>query len=63
MMGKKKNNYWSPMQTEKFQPKGTRIMPETDRPRFRHYPFTLGLGFLGLQRKPMIDSFCPWTET
>ena len=24
--------------------------------RFRHYPFTLGLGFLGLHRRPMIDS-------
>ena len=28
-------------------------MPET---RFRHYPFTLGLEFLGLHRRPMIDS-------
>ena len=24
--------------------------------RFRHYPLTLGLGFLGLHRRPMIDS-------
>ena len=38
------------MQTEKFQPKSKWIMPETDRPRFRHYPFTPGLGFFGLQR-------------
>ena len=27
-------------------------------PRFQHYPFTLRLGFLGLHRKPMLDSIC-----
>ena len=26
------------------------------KPRFRHYPFTFELGFLGLHRRPMIDS-------
>ena len=26
------------------------------KPRFRQYPFTLGLGFLCLHRRPMIDS-------
>ena len=26
------------------------------KPRLRHYPFTLGLGFLGLHQRPMIDS-------
>ena len=25
------------------------------KPRFRHYPFTLGLGFHDLHRKPMLD--------
>ena len=25
---------------------------------FRHCPFTLGLGFLGLHRRPVIDFFC-----
>ena len=27
--------------------------------RFRHYSFTLGLGFLGLHRRPVLDSICP----
>ena len=35
------------MQTEKSQPEGKRIMPETR--------FTEGLGFLGLHRRTMID--------
>ena len=26
------------------------------KPRFRHYPFNLGLGFLGLHRRPMTES-------
>ena len=26
--------------------------------RFRHYPFTLGLGFLCLHQRPMLDSIC-----
>ena len=26
------------------------------KPRFRHHPFTLGLGFLGLHRRLMLDS-------
>ena len=26
------------------------------KPRFRHYPLTLGLRFLGLHRRPMLDS-------
>ena len=41
------------MQTEKSQPSGQRIMPETRKPSFpvlSDYPFTLGLGFLGLHR-------------
>ena len=44
------------MQSEKSQSKGKRIMLE---PRFRHYPFTLGSGFLGLDRGPMADSIYP----
>ena len=37
-----------------MQTEGKRIMPET---RFRHYPFTLCLGILGLHRRPMNDYF------
>ena len=29
---------------------------QTGKPRFRHYPFTLGLEFLGLHWRLMIDS-------
>ena len=29
------------------------------KPRFRHYPFTLGLVFLGLHRRQVLDSICP----
>ena len=29
---------------------------EIPKPRFRHYPLTLGLGFLGLHRRTMTDS-------
>ena len=32
---------------------------ENGNPLFRHYPFTLGLGFHCLNWKPMLDSFCP----
>ena len=28
----------------------------SSEPRFQHYLFTLGLGFLDLHRQPMIDS-------
>ena len=55
----KKNNqslvsHWSPMQTEKSQPSDQRI--KLGKHRFRHYPFTLGLGCLGLHRKLMTNS-------
>ena len=47
----------SPMQTDKSQPSGQRIMPETSKPRnpqprFQHNPLTRGLGFLGLHLLP-----------
>ena len=29
------------------------------RPRSQHFPFTLGMGFLGLHRRLMIDSIYP----
>ena len=41
------------MQTEKSQPQGERIMPET---RFIEF-LTRGMGFLGLHRRPVIDFF------
>ena len=47
----------SSIQTEQSQPEGTRIMPETRLTRFRHYPLTRGLEFLGLHRRPMPDYF------
>ena len=40
-----------------------REIPETPRdgkPRFRYHPFTLGLGFLCLHWRPMIDSICTY---
>ena len=54
----------SPMQTEKSQPSGERIMSETKYPSFRHYPLTRGLGFLDLHRRPMIDyfSYLSWNK-
>ena len=45
VMVKKIIKNWSPMQTEKCQPSGQRIMPERGLPRFRHYPLTRGLEF------------------
>ena len=39
--------HWSLMQTEKYQPEGKRIMPET---RFTEV-------FFGLHRRPMIDFY------
>ena len=51
------------MQIEKSQLSGQRIMPKLGKPRFRHYPFTLGLGFLCLHRRPMIDSIFLTFET
>ena len=44
------------MQTEKSKPSSQRIRPDLGEPRFRHYPYTLGWEFLGLHRKPMLDS-------
>ena len=46
----------SSMQTDKSQPEGKRIMPETRLTSSRHYPLTRGLGFLGPYRRPMIDA-------
>ena len=48
--------YRSPMQIEKSQPEGKRIMPETRKAHFRHDPLTRGLGFLGLHWRPMVES-------
>ena len=31
-------------------------LESSDNADFRHYPFTLGLGFRGLHRRPMTDS-------
>ena len=45
----------SPMQTEKSEPEGKRIMAETRCTE--HYPLTRGLGFLDLHRRPMFDYF------
>ena len=42
------------MQTEKSQPEGKRIMPETEFPALS---VDSRLGFLGLHRRPMIDYF------
>ena len=50
------------MQTQKSQPFGQRIMRKLGKPRFRHYPFILGLGFLGMHQKPMLDSILPTNE-
>ena len=47
----------SPMQTEKSQPEGKRIKPET---RFTEFPALSvhpRVGFLGLHRRPMFDYF------
>ena len=46
------------MQTEKSQPSG-HARRKLGKPRILHYPFTLGLGFLGLHRTSMIDSIYP----
>ena len=35
-----------------------REIPTISKPCFRHYPFTLGFGFLYLHRRLMIDSIC-----
>ena len=45
----------SPMQTEKSQPKGKRMMPETRFTEFPALPLTRELVFLGLRRRPTID--------
>ena len=45
----------SPMQTEKSQPKGKRMIPETRFTEFPALPLTRELVFLGLRRRPMID--------
>ena len=42
------------MQTEKSPLEGKRKMPET---RFRHYPLTRVLEFLGMHQRPMADYF------
>ena len=47
----------SPMQTEKFQPEGTWIMPDTRFSEFPALSLTRGKGFLGLHRRPMFDYF------
>ena len=46
----------SPIQTEKYQPSGLRIMRKLGKPHFRYYQFTLGLGCLCLHQRPMLDS-------
>ena len=52
--GSKKNNQTSVLDADREVPAlGSTEMSETS---FRYYPFTLGLGFLGLHRRPMIDS-------
>ena len=50
------------MQTEKSQPSGQRIVPETGKSRYRHYPFILGFEFLGLLRRPMLDFISPVSQ-
>ena len=45
------------LQTEKSLPEGKWIMLETRLPRFRYFPLTRGLGFLGLHPRPMFDYF------
>ena len=59
VVGKKIINHRSPVQTEKFLPSGQRKMLELGKPRSRHFPFTLGLGFLCLHQRPMTDSIWP----
>ena len=52
-------SHQSSMQTEKSQPEGKRIMPET---RFTEYPalfFDRGLEFLGLHRRPQTEKSQP----
>ena len=57
---KKKISQQFPVQTEKSQTlRLTELNWQTrGKPRFRHYPFTLGLRFFGLHRRPMTDSIC-----
>ena len=49
------------METEKSQPQGSTddagnsVFGNSVKPRFRHYPFILGLGFLGLHRRPLVS--------
>ena len=45
------------MQIQKFQPESKRIMPETWFTGFPALFVNRGLGFLGLHRRPMFDSF------
>ena len=47
----------SPMQTEKSEVEGKRIMQKRGLPSFPHYPLTLELGFSGLHRRLMTVYF------
>ena len=56
-VGKYRNYHRSSMQTEKSQPEGKRIMPETRFTSFPALSVDPSLGFLGLHRRPMMDYF------
>ena len=53
----KRMYHLSPIQTEKSEPEGKRIMPQTRFIEFSAFPLTRGLGFLCLHRRPMFDFF------
>ena len=52
---KKRIYHRPPLQTDKSQPEGERIIPETIFTEVLHYPLTRGFAFLGLHRRPNID--------
>ena len=56
----KKNNQTSVSNADRDIPtEDKRIMPETRLRVFGFIRLPLGLGVLGLHRRPMIDSICP----
>ena len=57
----KKNNQTSVSDADREIPTlgSTDNAGNSGEPSFWHCPLTLGLGFLGLHRKPMIDSIYP----
>ena len=58
-LGKKNNQSWVSDADREIPTLGsTDNAGNSVKPCFRHHLFTLGLGFLCLHRRPMIDSIC-----